>query len=45
MAGRHVYEISPTNIGGSLFCLAVSFRGLEIQKVSHADLEQRVFME
>lgn len=33
MAGRHVYEVSPTNIGGSLFCLAVSFRGLEIQKV------------
>ncbi|XP_059444630.1 uncharacterized protein LOC132176414 [Corylus avellana] len=32
MAGRQVYEVPPTNIGGSPFCLAVSFRGMDIQK-------------
>ena len=34
MAGRQVHEVPPTNIGGSPFCLAVSFRGMDIQKVS-----------
>lgn len=32
MAGRQVHEVPPTNIGGSPFCLAVSFRGMDIQK-------------
>lgn len=34
MAGRHVFEVPPTNIGGSPFCIAVSFRGMDSQKVS-----------
>lgn len=33
MAGRQVYEVPPLNIGGSSFCIAVSYRGLDIQKV------------
>ncbi|KAB2599256.1 hypothetical protein D8674_009527 [Pyrus ussuriensis x Pyrus communis] len=32
MAGRQVYEVPPANIGGSLFCVAVSYRGMENQK-------------
>ncbi|KAF6156504.1 hypothetical protein GIB67_011305 [Kingdonia uniflora] len=32
MAGRQVYEVPPTSVGGSLFSLAVSFRGMDIQK-------------
>ncbi|KAM1609645.1 hypothetical protein ACFXTN_020154 [Malus domestica] len=32
MAGRQVYEVPPENIGGSLFCLAVSYRGMDNQK-------------
>ncbi|KAH7682946.1 Vacuolar protein sorting-associated protein 13 [Dioscorea alata] len=32
MAGRQVFEVSPTSVGGSLFSIAVSFRGIEIQK-------------
>ncbi|KAI4344734.1 hypothetical protein L6164_011925 [Bauhinia variegata] len=32
MAGRQVLEVPPTNIGGSPFCIAVSFRGRDIQK-------------
>ncbi|XP_044499300.1 uncharacterized protein LOC123220770 isoform X3 [Mangifera indica] len=32
MAGRHVFEVPPTNIGGSPFCIAVSFRGMDSQK-------------
>ncbi|XP_057959044.1 uncharacterized protein LOC131151699 [Malania oleifera] len=32
MAGRQAYEVPPTNIGGSQFCIAVSTRGMEIQK-------------
>lgn len=35
MAGRHVFEVSPTSIGGSLFSVAVCFRGDDIQKVSN----------
>ncbi|KAK7291737.1 hypothetical protein RIF29_07114 [Crotalaria pallida] len=32
MAGRQVLEVPPTNIGGSPFCIAVSVRGMDIQK-------------
>ncbi|KAM1215633.1 hypothetical protein ACFX13_012262 [Malus domestica] len=32
MAGRQVYEVPPANIGGSLFCVAVSYRGMDNQK-------------
>ncbi|KAM2018735.1 hypothetical protein ACFX1T_021631 [Malus domestica] len=32
MAGRQVYEVPPENIGGSLFCLAVSYKGMDNQK-------------
>ncbi|KAK6930330.1 Vacuolar protein sorting-associated protein 13, DH-like domain [Dillenia turbinata] len=32
MAGRQVYEVPPTSVGGSPFCVAVSFRGMDIQK-------------
>ncbi|KAF3970469.1 hypothetical protein CMV_005848 [Castanea mollissima] len=32
MAGRQVHEVPPASIGGSFFCLAVSFRGMDIQK-------------
>lgn len=32
MAGRQVYEVPPANIGGSSFCLAVSYRGMDNQK-------------
>lgn len=41
MAGRQVHEVPPTNIGGSPFCLAVSFRGMDIQKVSSVLLKQQ----
>lgn len=34
MAGRQVHEVPPTNVGTARFCLAVSFRGMDIQKVS-----------
>ncbi|OVA16691.1 Peroxin/Ferlin domain [Macleaya cordata] len=32
MAGRQVYEVPPTSVGGSLFSVAVGFRGMDIQK-------------
>ncbi|KAF7837665.1 putative vacuolar protein sorting-associated protein [Senna tora] len=32
MGGRQVVEVPPTNIGGSPFCIAVCFRGMDIQK-------------
>ncbi|KAI4335042.1 hypothetical protein L6164_013726 [Bauhinia variegata] len=32
MAGRQVLDVPPTNTGGSPFCIAVSFRGMDIQK-------------
>ncbi|KAM7278379.1 hypothetical protein ACFE04_005513 [Oxalis oulophora] len=32
MAGRQVYEVPPTSVGGSPFCIAVCFRGVDIQK-------------
>lgn len=35
MAGRQVFEVPSTNIGGSPFCVAVSPRGMDTQKVSH----------
>lgn len=34
MAGRQVHEVPPASVGGSSFCLAVSFRGMDIQKVN-----------
>lgn len=39
MAGRQVFEVPPANIGGSPFCTAVSFRGMDAQKVSHVGLK------
>ncbi|KAE8735933.1 Calcium-dependent lipid-binding family protein isoform 3 [Hibiscus syriacus] len=33
MAGRQLHEVPPTNIGGSPFCIAVSPRGVDTQKV------------
>lgn len=33
MAGRQVCEVPRTSIGGSPFCLAVIYRGMDIQKV------------
>ncbi|XP_028051145.1 uncharacterized protein LOC114255802 isoform X2 [Camellia sinensis] len=32
MAGKQVYEVPPMNVGGSVSCLAVSVRGMDIQK-------------
>ncbi|KAJ8645273.1 hypothetical protein MRB53_007021 [Persea americana] len=32
MAGRQVFEVSPASVGGSLFSVAVCFRGMDIQK-------------
>lgn len=32
MAGRQIHEVPPTNIGGSPFCIAVSFRGVDSLK-------------
>ncbi|XP_077211040.1 calcium-dependent lipid-binding family protein isoform X2 [Tasmannia lanceolata] len=32
MAGRQVFEVSPASVGGSLFSVAVSFRGIDLQK-------------
>lgn len=32
MSGRQVFEVSPANVGGSLFSIAVCFRGVDIQK-------------
>ncbi|PON64877.1 Phosphatidylinositol-4, 5-bisphosphate phosphodiesterase gamma [Parasponia andersonii] len=32
MAGRQVFDVPPTNIGGLPFCIAISYRGFEIQK-------------
>lgn len=33
MSGKQVCDIPPTNVGGSPFCIAVSSRGMDIQKV------------
>lgn len=35
MTGRQVFEVPPTSVGGSLFSVAVCFRGVDIQKVSN----------
>ncbi|KAL8484750.1 hypothetical protein ACS0TY_027161 [Phlomoides rotata] len=32
MAGKQVYDVPPTSVGGSPFCIAVSTRGTDIQK-------------
>lgn len=32
MAGRQVLDVPPMNVGGSPFCIAVSIRGMDIQK-------------
>ncbi|GMP92955.1 hypothetical protein CsSME_00042986 [Camellia sinensis var. sinensis] len=34
MAGKQVYDVPPMNVGGSVSCLAVSVRGMDIQKVN-----------
>lgn len=48
MAGRQVFEVSPASVGGSLFSVAVCFRGADIQKASilftlliHSNTEQQ----
>ena len=35
MAGKQVCEVPPSNLVGSLFYIAVSFRGMDFQKVGH----------
>ncbi|KAH9684016.1 C2 domain-containing protein [Citrus sinensis] len=37
MVGRQVFEVLPTNIGGSPFCIAISFRGMDSQKAPPSD--------
>ncbi|XP_027330645.1 uncharacterized protein LOC113846496 isoform X2 [Abrus precatorius] len=32
MAGRQVLDVPPANVGGSPFCIAVSTRGMDVQK-------------
>ncbi|GMH18990.1 hypothetical protein Nepgr_020831 [Nepenthes gracilis] len=32
MAGKQVYEVPSANVGGSLFCIAVCHRGIDLQK-------------
>ncbi|KAH8501006.1 hypothetical protein H0E87_016007 [Populus deltoides] len=32
MAGRQINEVPPSSVGGSQFCVAVSFRGMDIQQ-------------
>ena len=39
MAGKQVYEVPPTNIGGLVSCIAVSVRGMDTQKVNTADFK------
>ncbi|KAL5782083.1 hypothetical protein ACOSP7_007112 [Xanthoceras sorbifolium] len=36
MTGRQVFEVPPTNIGGSSFCIAVCLRAMDIQKALEA---------
>jgi len=36
MAGRQVFEVSPSSLGGSLYAVAVSSRGSDMQKVKKA---------
>ena len=38
VAGKQVHEIPSTSVGGSLFCVALSSRGMDIQKVCLIDL-------
>ena len=38
MAGKQVCDVPPTNVGGSLFCIAVSSRGMDIQKVGMPEI-------
>ncbi|XP_051130647.1 uncharacterized protein LOC127251100 isoform X2 [Andrographis paniculata] len=33
MAGKQVFHVPPSNVGGSPFCVAISIRGMDIQKV------------
>lgn len=33
MAGKQVFEVPPTNVGGSPCCIAVCVRGMDAQKV------------
>lgn len=44
MAGRQIHEVPPANVGGSLFCIAVSFRGMNIQKVNMVTFSFRASM-
>lgn len=38
VAGKQVHEVPSTSVGGSLFCVALSSRGMDIQKVCLIDL-------
>lgn len=33
MAAKQLYDVPPSSVGGSPFCIAVSNRGMDIQKV------------
>lgn len=37
MAGKYIFEVPPTSVGGSTSCIGVGARGLDSQKVVHAD--------
>lgn len=37
MAGKHIFEVPPTSVGGLTSCIGVGARGLDSQKVVHAD--------
>lgn len=40
MVGKQVYEVPPTNVGGSVSCIAVSTRGMDTQKVNLTDFDE-----
>lgn len=42
MAGKQVYEVPPANVGGSPYCIAVSVRGMDNQKVGCAEFKWKV---
>lgn len=40
MVGKQVYEVPPSNVGGSVSCIAVSIRGMDSQKVNIAGFDE-----
>lgn len=40
MAGKHIFEVPPTNVGGITSCIGVCARGVDSQKVDDADFIQ-----